>query len=1454
MWRDIMPAPRKAGWGRDYDFSTTPASFTLRTSIDEVSRENGGEDWWYDICPLKDPGGNLIGYAAAGYNTMPNWGFEDQLGCGSEVDPYEHNELETNLNRKGFLRCWVARYDLSGNMMWCKSSLAGTFYGITQASDGSILAVGEASHNRMGEDLVVGHPYLGYNPGLNTVPVDLSTVNCAQAGLGDMKPRPVVMKYDLNGNLDWMNLYGYFQDHGSNSWSATGRLMGITPINLTSGTGYYLVMEHYDIPDAPNPTVLCMRINEDGTVIDRQAILSSDPERPSDATGLYPYNISALTYEGDEHLVISGAYARSGGLPRAFLWHVPDASDAPYTTNTNMRLTTESPSVANSHHEDKVQISTDATLIDQNGELWAVWPVLSDYLYDTPYNPKAAAILRVHGLPITDLGPGWTTDLGEVRAYDLRAGITRTSDGALAVVSSRWAPGYNASQPFCFDDVSPTTASCLTTNYTDVAWAPTNPGDGGAEFFNYWNTDPVVFKLEASNGSIIWETQFDAEPGAESGCYPEDMRKNECMYQIVEAEDGGLVICGNTSHNFDDAYLVKLGPDCQVKVNYEPLTLVDGAYTLTSNETWSTDRKILGTIIVPDGKILTINNNATIRFADSEQLTIATRLVVEPGGVLNVINATLTSLDQCPNSMWDGIVVQGDANATQGSGTVGLDQGYVYLNNSTVENARTAVVVANAFQMGPLSNIANELRSGGIVRTQGATFRNNVYDVSFSPYENHINSVVANNRSNFTLTEFITEGQLADPGSLPIAHATLSLVRGIIFSGCTFSNDLSGQLFLEYGERGWGIHSISSSFRVQAHCTEPPVFGVSCSEVNLVRSRFEGLHRGIRATTMDLSRTFSVSKAVFTNVHFGIRMDGIQDAAITESSFAIPKAWSWDNITTMYGIYSEQCTGYRIESNSFASMDGDPEPRRAGIAIRNSGDNYNTFYNNSFDGLKLGSVIQGDNANEKFTVGLEVKCNDFGLTTKNKFDVALTSYDATVQRTQGGPADPLEAETWANPAGNRFSAHNETDHPESDWYVDASNFVEYFYHTPTSGNKTKPEYSNPFEINLVDALAFWPGKSVACPTAFTRPKTQLREASGLAHEGWEGATADYDATKDDGDTYTLLGYVSDPGNSSSQVRNALQSVAPKVGTEVWQAAFERSPVLQPWHITQALLSNSPLQGEVLKMVDTYGLPTYYADLVYNGQSGDASLLAKLQAEVAKYAAAKAEALTDLGHQSWLDSLDLGGSLDSLKRWHMSLPSDNSGITIAGVLSAQREHAALELLAQTEEMNSTAPELYAVVKRFATAEQQGGWNSNVADIAYLEGLAAQREPIGSALAYGWLEALGHKVPDEIILHPDEGPKRSRQHREPIEWPSAAQLEIFPNPSNGPAFVAFETPVVASNASLRVVDLSGRELFETRVGTGPGIHNLVTDDWSNGVYMVELRVDGAAYASTKLIVQR
>ncbi|MBK9514767.1 MAG: hypothetical protein IPO05_14330 [Flavobacteriales bacterium] len=116
-WQDIMPAPAKANWGRDYTWNGSGWTGVPRTDFDNVPIAESGEDWWYDLCVLKDGSGNPIGYAAAGYNTMQNWGYDDELGCRTSepsptVDPSGIAQFESISRRKGELRTWLARYDL----------------------------------------------------------------------------------------------------------------------------------------------------------------------------------------------------------------------------------------------------------------------------------------------------------------------------------------------------------------------------------------------------------------------------------------------------------------------------------------------------------------------------------------------------------------------------------------------------------------------------------------------------------------------------------------------------------------------------------------------------------------------------------------------------------------------------------------------------------------------------------------------------------------------------------------------------------------------------------------------------------------------------------------------------------------------------------------------------------------------------------------------------------------------------------------------------------------------------------------------------------------------------------------------------------------------------------------------------------------------------------------------
>jgi hypothetical protein len=138
-------------------------------------------------------------------------------------------------------------------------------------------------------------------------------------------------------------------------------------------------------------------------------------------------------------------------------------------------------------------------------------------------------------------------------------------------------------------------------------------------------------------------------------------------------------------------------------------------------------------------------------------------------------------------------------------------------------------------------------------------------------------------------------------------------------------------------------------------------------------------------------------------------------------------------------------------------------------------------------------------------------------------------------------------------------------------------------------------------------------------------------------------------------------------------------------------------------------------------------------------------------------------------------------------------------------------------------------------------------------AQVLGFAAQRETIGSALAYGWREALGEELPEEIIIYPGASPKRAvaRQHAA-VAWPNDLQLEAFPNPSVGPVYITYEVPEGIGAAELRIMDVTGRELWIERLPDGPGIRMVQTDQWSAGLYVAELRVDGKGFASTKLTV--
>ncbi|QQR87877.1 MAG: T9SS type A sorting domain-containing protein [Flavobacteriales bacterium] len=769
---------------------------------------------------------------------------------------------------------------------------------------------------------------------------------------------------------------------------------------------------------------------------------------------------------------------------------------------------------------------------------------------------------------------------------------------------------------------------------------------------------------------------------------------------------------------------------------------------------------------------------------------------------------------------------------------------------------------------------AHELQfaGGGVVRASNVLFSNNVRNVVMGPYENFQpgdNSNVRPNRSWFHRCRFETSATLTDNQRYPIEHAYLLGVRGVNFLGNTMINygpfpaQVDGEMVTSDRFAGTGITAINTTLRVQGHCDVLVPVGTPCPPADFQRGRFEGLAQAMYVSSFDPGRTFIVDECDFHLCYNGVRMEGIQDAAITRSTFLVgePQQGDWENVP--YGVYSDQCTGYEIEENSFTATNTATKPM-VGLVIKDSGPYSNRFYNNSFDGFDVdnstGSIIEGVNAdaNTNYLEGLEVKCNDYGQVVKNSFDVGLTGPDVSVKNAQG---EPMVLQTdYDKPAGNRFSvAHDGTFDTEEDWFVeDVSNFVEYFQHIPTPGDRTEPVYHDSGNLTPNSSPFTWPGKALACPSDLSHgDDPEEKRLASLAADGEKQDAEDaYEAAKDDGDTYSLLAYVSDGSKSSTQVRNALQSVAPKVSEEVWTAAFARTPAMSQLHMAQALLSNSPLQGEVLKLMSNSGLGAYYQQLVWNAQDGTANILTLLESAIAYAASTKAQALTDLGRLSWLADTDLSASLVALKSWHEGLSAENNAAAIGGVLAAKADEAALFTLAQTTELSTPTPEVYGVLKRYAIGLDDAEWTvPTAADIAWLQSTAAQRALIGSAHAQAWLLALGHQDLSEIIILPPLNRAPRIENNTTHGWSSSDEIAVnaYPNPANSGTVLDLRLPNTNDAGRLRVVDVSGRVMHETILGPDQQLVDLTTSSWTSGLYFAEVWMGNEQVAALKLGVQ-
>jgi hypothetical protein len=408
-----------------------------------VPQNQTGEDWFYHIRISLNAQNTAEGYITSGYMTYPNF-VEDEFntgGCFKYIDGADCRDFQSPNWSFGTRYCLLTKLDLNGQIVWMKSFREGEFYKVIQTSDGGYLGVGRTQSTRKAN----GTPLL-YNPKPNDMDnyfhSNGSNPNCVFRDNTSIPRRRkmYLCKTDRNGNVEWEYIYGIepFDNNevtanqiGSMGWDVAETQSGDFVVVGCAGDKRYN-RQYYHNPLSPyNIRTAVWRISANGMFETANLYGSTSGENLATGVTSYPTaNGNKYLVVGQEVLAFSGDPAQTAGTSKGFLLQFTENEINQQTPNYEWRTEFGHLDVLDRH----VRV-TDLT-VRKDGKICV------PYVYNCsePCHTNNAngtgqgkvAIINPNNGNIEN-----TIDVTEVRAYDLKFGITATTDGGFAVVSSK---------------------------------------------------------------------------------------------------------------------------------------------------------------------------------------------------------------------------------------------------------------------------------------------------------------------------------------------------------------------------------------------------------------------------------------------------------------------------------------------------------------------------------------------------------------------------------------------------------------------------------------------------------------------------------------------------------------------------------------------------------------------------------------------------------------------------------------------------------------------------------------------------------------------------------------------------------------------------------------------------------------------------------------------------------
>jgi hypothetical protein len=534
------------------------------------------------------------------------------------------------------------------------------------------------------------------------------------------------------------------------------------------------------------------------------------------------------------------------------------------------------------------------------------------------------------------------------------------------------------------------------------------------------------------------------------------------------------------------------------------------AHTIPANTsvTWTAtntpnngDFLIEDDLVIEEGATLTIGAGVTVHFGEQG------RVIIKPNARL-YLDGTLTGMG-C-GITWRGVETWGNSGQSQYAvGGVRAQGWFIGRSGSVVENAETGVKL-----YGP-SYTAN---AGGLISCSGTTFRNCTISVEIPPYENFWpysyppgwQGQPRNYSASLSRCTFVVDGDY--PHDAPFhSFVHITGVNGINLTGNSYTNTV-GSEGAEIADWGYGIFANDAGFNVRAAAngnTYPPS--------SYTNSGFNGLGYGIYTAMIVTNRPYQVRQSDFNNCFVGLRNRGVSGATILHNNFNLGEVPSDAVTTEQAGICFEiGISGFTCQENEFTNVTGTDALTTIGIFCDNTGDFSKEIRKNTFTGVTVGNLANGQNgANPNVTFdirGLNYLCNrNFTIKTDGaEFDVA----SGWVRGKQGlvNPQSVLGHDA----AGNEFSPTG------TDFINSGGGDIEYFY-DPFSANQTP--------LTIIGSVTPTEALENTCPTEYCEPpckyqheidviKTEYHDRKG----DYLAAQADYTANPTEGKLLEMAGH------------------------------------------------------------------------------------------------------------------------------------------------------------------------------------------------------------------------------------------------------------------------------------------------------------------------------------------